>query len=530
MLATDDYTQLVSARIFDFVNRHAPWHLALWSVGTALAMEETCEYGEQFHAGQSNDKGLRYVAESTNSLVTVDAGVGSEELRLAIQQALDFKAIATASGLATLKHLTDRLRDGYVARLAVAARSQQQPGVEALSTAATAHLLDVGFSNGFLHAWLSALAKDDTRTFDIGDVLDEAASLCKAAPEEYQVVVPFEAMPQSFEGAMPPGWLDSHATAELMATFDPAPGGENLRQAGSVVLTVSARDPWSAAESAAETVAQAAARVAVSSARSRLRPKGHAWVRGRAGNFPLRSRTRVQLKSLKTADQVFRLSTDPGDATVFDALEIFAGLDSGTRGAELTGGWAAVEALLLRSGEAPHTVAADRLAAITACAFPRAELTALSYRHAPQTADALSGALEGVEVNVERCRILEQALRSGHPVAVTRPSDRAMLRRIEGMIADPATKLHNVERYVSETFRRLYTQRNLIMHAGSFRSVTLRATLRTAPRLVAAGVDRIVDAYTAPGRTEPVALAARAEVELRLLGSPAERRLSDLLD
>ena len=68
------------------------------------------------------------------------------------------------------------------------------------------------------------------------------------------------------------------------------------------------------------------------------------------------------------------------------------------------------------------------------------------------------------------------------------------------------------------------------MHAGSFRSVTLRATLRTAPSLVAAGMDRILDARLGSTSLDPLALAARADVELGLLGTPAARRISDLLD
>lgn len=531
MLAGDDYTQLVTGRMFDFVNRHAPWHLALWSIGTVLALEETSEYADHHRSGAlTNDKGLRYVVESTRTLVAADAGVGSEELRDAILVTLDPKKLDSAAVGATLRHLTDRLRDDYLDRLASAARDAQPPGVEALASSATAHLLDMGFSSGFVHHWLGAQAKDDAATYDIGDLLERAAAVCRAAPDQYDVMIPFDAMPQGFAGGMPAEWLDSQQTAATLATFDPPLTDVDVRQAGSVMISIEARDPWSAAEAAAEVVAQAAARVAVSGSHSRLRPKGVAWLRGQSREFPLRSRTRVHLRSLKTADQVFRLSADPGEAAVFDALEVFALLDSGTRGAELTGGWAAVEGLLLRAGESPHTIAADRLAAITACAFPRAELTALSYRHSPPAPDALSNALDGVEVNVQRCRILEDAIRNGHQVLVARPSDRAMLRRVEGMIADPATKLRNVERYVSETFRRLYTQRNLIMHASSFRSVTLRATLRTAPRLVAAGVDRIVDAYTAAPRVEPVALAARAEAELGLLGTPASRRLCELLD
>ncbi len=529
MLVEDGYTELVGARMFEFVNRHAPWHTALWSIGTVLSLRETIEYSDQVRGGShNNDKGLAYVAESARKQVLRDPGVGPEELRASVLTCLADATVKTAAGVDTLRHLADRVQDGYMARLAAAARSQDPPGVEAISAAATAHMLDIGFSPRFVHSWLRRLAKQD-EVVHIADVLDDAAALCLAPPQEFEVVVPFSSMPQGYPGEMPPGWLDSQQTAALLASFQPALTGD-LRQAGSLHVTVTARDPASAVEKVAEIVAQAAARVAVGPRHGHLRPKASGWVRGESGDFPLRTRTRVELKSLKTSEQVFRLSGPDTAGAVYDALEIFAGLDSGTRGAELTSGWAAIEGLLLRSGEAPHTLAADRLAAIVACAFPRAELTALSYRHSPPAADSLQEALEGVEVNLDRCRIVEQAIRAGNSPCVTSASDRAMLRRVEGMIADPVDKLRNVERYVAETLRRLYTQRNLIMHAGSFRSVTLRATLRTAPKLVACGVDRVVDSYMGSPPIDPVGLAARAAAELGLLGTPAARLLCELLE
>lgn len=530
MLAEDDYSQLVAARLFDFFNRHAPWHLALWGIGTALALDEAAEYSDLTRAGAFPSRdGLRYVAKSARCLVTADAGVCSGGLRDAVLTALAEPAVGTEAGTATLRHLADRLRDGYLARLAAAARAGSAPGVEALASSVAAHLLDTGFNGQFLHRWLRTLVKEDDRTLDIGDVLEEAGALCKATLRDFEVVIPFEAVPGGYPGPMPDGWLNARDTAEWLSKVEPPPEGD-LRQAGAVRITSRARDEWSAVESAAEVVAQVAARVAVGSRMGQLRPKGFGWVEGQRRTYPLGATSRIQLRSLKTAEHVFRVSVDQEDAVVDDAIEIFSSLESGTRGAALTGGWAAVEGLLLRRSENPHVLAADRLAAIVACAFPRAELTTLSYRHGPAQEDGLSEALGGVDVNVSRCRILEGYIRAGFLPVVARPSDRAMLRRVEAMISEPSEKLGNVQQYVSETLRRLYTQRNLIMHAGSFQSVTLAATLRTAPRLVAAGVDRILASRLGSQRTDPLALAARAQSELGLLGTAAGRRLSDLLE
>ena len=529
MLMADDYGEMTAARLFDFFNRHSPWHQALWGIGTALSLEEVVEYSELTRAGAFPSKdGLRYVADSARAIVARDEGVSPTELREAVLDALDDRAIESDPGAATLRHLADRVRDGYLRRLAAAARGANPPGVESLSSAAGSHLLDLGFSPGFLHGWLRTLVKERPEELHIADVLEEGAALCVAPIREFEVVIPCVGLP-GYPGPMPVDWLGAQGTKDWLGECDPPIEGD-VRQAGSVRVLVPARDPWSAVEAAAELFAQAAARVTIGSRNGHLRTKGIGWVRGEAQDFPLSPRTRVRLLSLKTAQHVFDVSTDPADAVVYDALEIFSALESGTRGAAVTGGWAAVEGLLLRPGESPHVRAADRLAAIIACAFPRAELTTLSHRHRPVAPDALAAELDGVEANVVRCRIVEESIRAGALPVVLRPSDRALLRRVEGMVADPGIRLANVRRYVSDTLRRLYTHRNLIMHAGSFQSVTLRATLRTAPKLVAAGVDRVVDARLGARKLDPLALAARAEAELSLLAGPAARPISNLLD
>lgn len=240
-----------------------------------------------------------------------------------------------------------RVRDGYLSRLAAAARSGNPPGVESLASSTAAHLLDLGFSNGFLHRWLRTLVMEDTRGLHVGDVLEEGAALCTAPLRNFEIMIPFVAVPLGYLGPMPEGWHDAHAAAAWLSEADPVPQGDlrqltppNRRSAGAVVVEMQARDEWSAVEAAAELVAQAAARVAVGSRMGRLQPKGVGWVRNDANQYPLRPRTRVHLRSLKTAEDVFKVPVDPADAVVYDALEIFSALESGTRGAALTGGWA----------------------------------------------------------------------------------------------------------------------------------------------------------------------------------------------
>ena len=200
--------------------------------------------------------------------------------------------------------------------------------------------------------------------------------------------------------------------------------------------------------------------------------------------------------------------------------------------AALTNGWAALEGLLVAVKER-GVMAAERLADIVAADWPRSEFTWLA--NAPFVPDATDSSLHDVlraggknSVN-RKVAALERAIQQGRTVAYERPRDVAALHRLENLVANPGTTLEQVRTGILSALRRLYVQRNLVMHAGSFRSVARATTLRTVPALAAAGMDRMV--HAADGGVTPLMLAARAKVELNLLKSGGTGRLlCQLLD
>ncbi len=200
-------------------------------------------------------------------------------------------------------------------------------------------------------------------------------------------------------------------------------------------------------------------------------------------------------------------------------------------GAAVTGGWAAIEALLIRPGEGKHYVAADRLASLIACSLPRAELTPLAYTHMKQASDTLAVELNSSHTNFNRVKLVEDHLRTHNLLTLTDGSDIAAQDRLLAIIGDPATELARIKTYVTESLRRLYNQRNTVTHSGSLQSKALSATARTALSLVGAGLDRIVHAQLeSAGQLAPLGLVARAENELGLVGTPSGRSLSSLLE
>jgi hypothetical protein len=84
-----------------------------------------------------------------------------------------------------------------------------------------------------------------------------------------------------------------------------------------------------------------------------------------------------------------------------------------------------------------------------------------------------------------------------------------------------------VQQQVEDAFRRLYRQRNLVVHAGHTTSVAGDGCLRTAAPLVGAGIDRLVSAAALHG-TPPLTVAVRAELALASVHR-AGARLADLI-
>lgn len=253
---------------------------------------------------------------------------------------------------------------------------------------------------------------------------------------------------------------------------------------------------------------------------------GDAFVTGIPHAIPLRRSRRVDVHSL---DRHEKLYDRGGDPAIDSALELVSHLDYGQGPVAVAGGWSAVEFLLGGPGDAKAVLAADRLAALVACSWPRAELTTIAQNRMRKINDPLSAELTGLATNRERCERLIVELRAGRRLGLPFRSDGAAVHRMARLIKDPASVLNDVRSHVQESIRRLYRQRNLVLHGGRTRGVALEATLRTVAPLVGAGVDRVVHAYLTT-LADPLQTAARAEFELQRAGVPGAPDVTMLLE
>jgi len=496
-----------------------------------LGLREVVEYGELCLEGSHpTSDGLRYVVGSSLREVRRDPGTAllAQELGSVLKKldVSDPKKV-DRQVLAELAHLAYRSEEDY---LEAWSDVQNAVPVEFSARAIGSHLLDRGFSGDHLHRWLTAKRSSIATTADLVRMAD---LMVREMPVRcYEVFIPC-ARPGNTKslGTANDGWMDGPAAAVWLDAK--APGGESRRHNGGFVYLVEARDPWAAVDGALELFSRAAARVRVARASNdELRPDG--WVRVAGidhADFVARvPRRQVEIGSLERQGILYavdRASRSPID----DALELASYMEGTGTGAAITGGWAAVEGLLIRPSESSRRQAADRLAVLIACSLPRAELTPLSYEHERVAADELARRIKAAKSNHERVSLVERHLASGQTLAVQTAEGEAALDRVVAILDNPGAELTKIATYVTESLRRLYNQRNLVMHAGSFTSVALEAALRTALSLVGAGLDRIVHAhFSTQGSISPLDLVARGEVELRLLANGAGRSLADLLE
>jgi hypothetical protein len=209
-------------------------------------------------------------------------------------------------------------------------------------------------------------------------------------------------------------------------------------------------------------------------------------------------------------------------------LELLDPLDSGTPAAAVAGSWAAMEALFVGPDDGKNRViAATRMARIVACSYVRAELTALANSYMMETDDKFANELKAKPDNISRARAMEEQLRTNPALKYKRTRHALAHARMKALVDQPDVVLPKVIGQLEDAFRRLYRQRNLILHAGDLTSVALRGTLRTVAPLVGAGIDRIVHASATRGLS-PLEVAAHVEINLAR-ASDVDSRLVDLL-
>lgn len=507
-----------AVRLLEFLSEQKPWYRSLWGIGVVLAMEELYEACAAMRQGHLSEAAIKRMASALQKRVGVHPAFTEAEkqfLRLQVQQ------VPRADGAAHfgIRELSARVSTDYLTRWGRAVASGKFT-VEHFARSVGAYLLDAGFAGQYLHDFIKARL-DAPEPISLPQLCDALQAEMLASPRrEFEVLLAFTSTPALLNGA-PPSWLQGAAITTWLKDHGFETAG--VRCPVALVLKVQARDAFGAAQAARNESDRYAARALIATGEP-LHCFPMLWVKGSATPAPLKGASRgVGVKELFREDRVF--STDASQS-VDAALELLAHLEGSSPPAAVAGGWGAIEGLLADPND--RATAADNLATLVTCSFPRAELTALSYS-AQRTHPDQCRELEGVQTNRERSRILAKMIVDGRMPEMPGVTDQAAAARLKKLLANPGLELQTIREAIGESFHRLYRQRNLILHGARLDSVALTASLRTVAKLAGAGMDRITHGYYVQN-LRPLELVAKANLALAVVSRELPLGCVDLLE
>lgn len=489
-------------------------------------------------AGSMKVDGLHYVAASMADQVLRDEGIGSlairERIRDTLQRLKGFKdTSANKQDVESLRQYCSRVEGEYLENWHTFVDSANIPeqSYELVARAVMSHMLESGFDRSHLHGWVRSRSQEGA---SFSALMGDARNMLAEGDKTYSLLIPFDRMSRKVAEALG----DLYVTPEAYSAKVNSSGQKvikNVRKpAGAARIEISAKDPHSAVRLAYAWGQRLKARISVGLETTKLAMGDYVFEETSNKLRPLKPELpEVRIPALQRNSILIPEVTNisRGSAQVDDALELLASLEQSSSGASIATTWAAVETLLGQPGVGAKGVdAADRLADIVTCGFPSAEFarlgqSLLSQGNAEEAYQLHDPALS----NTQKADILLRLIRSGKQLQFEDPKDCASFIRARIMATETVPTMKRVRGYYRDSFRRLYYQRNLIMHSGKFDSVSLGSTVRTLPVLTAAGVDRIIRArFTSPA-VDPIGLASRAANELDLLGEEGARPIHRLI-
>jgi hypothetical protein len=378
------------------------------------------------------------------------------------------------------------------------------------------------FSPEFLRVWTRGLI---SAAAELGpeDLIDECEALVNLGIREFEVLLMFMKPPHR-RLPRPREWREARDVSTWLSNH----GFRSIRQHGGLLLTIRARDPYAAGQAATEVADRLRARAAVGT-RERLEFHGEAYVAGHGKPIAAARSRRAEVRALEREKRLLDLTASD---QVDQALELLSHLNTAPSPVAAAGGWSAVESLLSSPGDDDKVITAERLANLVACSWPRAELTTIAWARVYQAAsspDQLADEIEKLPTNRARADRILTAIREAEDLTLVRRSEQLALRRMEKLVASPRQVLLAVRERAGDTLRRLYRQRNLVVHGGKTAGAGLSTAVRLAAPLVGAGIDRITHSALV-GDHRPVEIAARAQVEIERAGTLDSPALTAMLE
>jgi hypothetical protein len=524
MLRSEPLDQLVAVRLLDFFGAETPWQRRLWDVGTCVSLREIVEAANAVVAGALSSEALNWLKGSVLELSGRDVGIGTPAERSTLTAALKGNVAQGSFDARVIDQIAESAEDLYLRNWSVALAAGGDWRGERIARSVASHMLGLGFSGEYLHRWWSYRIRHEAGERSLAELVEDAHSRSLEALTKHEVIVPLQRATSRAHEI--PGWISPEDASALLTPLNKKP---IAGLAGALRIMVTARDPLAAVESSADVIDRYVARITLGGGGEGLAPLPYVWVNTYTGFQRLRLRRSrgLELPVLLRRDEPITDSVAP---RIDSSLELLGPVDRGPVSSAVAGGWAAVETLLTAPGDRGKVQAADRLAALIACSFPRAELTRLAHHIVEHDKDAnpeLADALESATTNTTAAGRLAKHLETSD-VVFGDVSDQAASRRLQALVRRPNEGLRDIEEHLQRSLRRLYRVRNLVLHNAATDSLTLSAALLTAAPLLGAGIDRVVRGALLQD-IEPLDLAARARIVIDNADHSSAGDLADLL-
>lgn len=524
MLRSEPFEQLVAARLLDFFGAETPWQRRLWDVGTCLSLHEIVEAADAVVAGALSIEALNWLKGSVLELTGRDIGTGTTAERSTLTAALKGNVGQGSFDARVIARIAESAESHYLQRWSVALASGESWGAERVARSIASHMLGLGFSTEYLHRWWTYRVRHEDGERTLGDLVEDAHVRSLDPPSAYEVTIPLQrATTRAYEI---PGWISPDEASNLLTPLNKKP---IAGLAGALRISVTARDPSAAVEMSADAMDRYVARITLGGGGEGLAPFPYVWVNAHAGHQRVRLRRSrgLELPVLLRRVEPITSSVAP---RIDSSLELLGPVDRGPVSSAVAGGWAAVETLLTAPGDRGKVQAADRLAALIACSFPRAELTRVAHHVLERDKDEnreLAASLAEATTNTNAAGRLAKHLATSD-VVCDDVSDQAAVQRLQALVRHPNAGLRDVEAHLQRSLRRLYRVRNLVLHNAATDSLTLSAALLASAPLLGAGIDRVVRGALIQD-IEPLDLAARARIVIDNADHLSSGDLADLL-
>lgn len=518
-----------TARMMEITSTQAAWHRRLWRSGTIQIgrelLEESIRPGVRESAINDQRKYLMQCLQTDH---------GIEDRGRRVQETVkSLKVGITDSSHAwiTLREHLDKMHDSYLTTWADALDAQptgnKPVDVEGAVRRITAHLLDAGMHKSSLYAWLRAI-QDPERSIDsitLGDFVRAADEKLQRPVRSYTFCVPIETRPKfSISSSTTPGWMTSSDTAQWKRVH--APKAPNVRQQGSFLLTVQARDVNAAAEEARAVISNLVTKFQLGTT-TPITVCSRMWSMEKKTDFPTQATNRlINVRSFERLGRVQELTSID---YITNTLALAHPLRTGAPHIAVMSGWSAIESLMVGPSDDQDVVAARRFSLIVAASMVRAEFTKLSRRYIETHDDEASVQMSGCDENIARARLFQAHACANPTIDLGSETDNLALARIRPALTNPRQEVERITEILTREFTRLYRKRNMIVHGGQIHGSNLHSISDTLTPLIGAGIDRVVHVGLKHG-IKPVELSAIAESRLDYLVPSTATSAGNLLE